>query len=159
MVDEIGPARYLPPDGPAHAGAQVAALSVFGAASLLDPLIDPVGADVAVIWGVVVIAVGSTGALVGTLVGLAAGRLRRTARWTTVAVGLLAGLGAATAVLLLGGDGTPCSLGVERCAPAPREWIAGLAGLETALLLHAVTSWNAVQLRRGWRAARSVERL
>lgn len=158
MRDDIPPARYLPPDGRAHLGAQAAALTVFGTASLLDPLGDPVGADVAVIWGVVVIAAGSLAALVGTLVGLASGRLRRTARWTTVAVGLLAGCGAATAVLLLGGDGTPCSLGADRCGPAPREWVAGLAGLETALLLHAVTSWNAVQLRRGWRAARGVER-
>lgn len=151
--------RFLPPDGPAHLGAQAVALAAFGAARLMDPLVDPVGADVAAIWGVIVVVVGSAGALVGTLVGLLASRLRRTTRWTTLVVGLLAGGGAAAVVLLLGGDGTPCSLGIERCAPATREWIAGLAGLETALLLHAITSWNAAQLRRGWRAARAARNL
>lgn len=155
MTGPATPRRYLPPELPAHLGAQVVGLAVFAGASLLEPRVDPVGADVGVIWAVVVIVVGSAGALVGTLVGLTAGRLRRTARWTTVTIGLLAGAGAGAAVLLLGGDGTPCALGTDRCAPATREWIAGLAGLETTLVLHAVTSWNAVQLRRGWLAARA----
>lgn len=151
--------RFLPPDLPAHVAAHVLGVAVFAAGALVDPPVEPAGADVAVIWGVVVIAVGSVGALVGTLVGLTAGRLRRTARWTTVAVGVVAGAGAATAVLLLGGDGTPCSLAADRCAPATREWVAGLVGFETVLVLHAVTSWSAVQLRRGWVAARAVRRL
>lgn len=158
MTEDRGAARFLPPDGAAHVVAQIVGLLVFAGATALDPIVDPAGADVAVIWGVVVIVVGSAGALVGTLVGLAGERLRRTTRWATVAVGLLAGSGAAAAVLLLGGDGTPCSLAAERCTPATREWVAGLAGLETALLLHAVTSWNAVQLRRGWRAVRAARR-
>lgn len=158
MTGSATPRRYLPPELPAHVAAQLSGLAVFAAATLLEPPVEPAGADVAVIWAVVVVVVGSAGALAGTLVGLAAGRLRRTARWTTVVVGLLAGVGAGAAVLLLGGDGTPCALGAERCAPATREWIAGLAGLETALLLHAVTSWNAVQLRRGWLAARATRR-
>lgn len=155
MTGPATPQRYLPPDLSAHLGAQLVGLAVFAGAALVEPPLEPVGADVAVIWGVVVIVVGSAAALVGTLVGLTAGRLRRTARWTTVTMGLLAGAGAGAAVMLLGGDGTACSLGVDRCAPSTREWIAGLAGLETALLLHAVTSWNAVQLRRGWLAAKA----
>lgn len=152
------PTPWLPPGPPAHLGAQVVGLAVFAAATMIEPPVRPAGADVAVIWGVVVIAVGSVGALVGTIVGLTADRLRRAARWATLAVGLLAGVGAGAAVLLLGGDGTPCALGAGRCAPATREWIAGLVGLETALVLHAVTSWSAVQLRRGWLAARAVRR-
>lgn len=149
-MDIRGAARFLPPDGRAHAGAQIIALAVFLAGTLLDPVVEPAGGDVAVIWGVLVMAAGSAAALVGTLVGLTAHRLRRTSRATTLGVGLAAGAAAVAAVLLLGGDGVPCSLRPQACGPAVREWVAGLVGLETVLLLHAVTSWNAQQLRRGW---------
>lgn len=153
-MDVADRARFLPPDGRAHAAAQVIALVVFLAGTLLEPAVDPVGADVAVIWGVLVMAAGSAAALVGTFVGLTGHRLRRTSRATTLLVGLVTGFATVASVLLLGGDGVPCAVRPETCGPAAREWIAGLVGMETVLLLHAVTSWNGRQLRRGWLQAR-----
>lgn len=153
-MDVADRTRFVPPDGRAHAGAQAIALVVFVTGALLEPTVDPVGADVGVIWGVLVMAAGSAAALVGTFVGLTGHRLRRTSRATTLAVGLVTGIASVASVLLLGGDGVPCSVRPDTCGPAAREWIAGLVGLETVLLLHAVTSWNGRQLRRGWLQAR-----
>ena len=140
----------------AHVIAQAIIVLVTIGAWASNPALGRPGGDLAIIWGVLVLVAGPAAALAGTLVGLGEERVPRAPVVVPPLVALGASLASVFVVYALSAELTSCAVpGTDVCAASRGDRVMGVVGIETAVVLYAVSAWVGRQVRRSWVEARA----